>query len=74
MSSSLATVFAASQEQTRELPMPSVVFGLLAFIGFLSLLGVLWAFRGTASKVAAGRVQGHHGDQGHHTEHMGSHR
>jgi hypothetical protein len=49
--------------------MPPQAFGALAFIGFLALLGVLWAFRNTAQKVAG---PAHHGDAtsghqgGHH--------
>jgi len=52
MSSSLSHLFAATEEQTRELPMSPYAFGGLAMLGFLALLGVLWAFRGTAQKVS----------------------
>ncbi|GAB3446766.1 hypothetical protein GCM10027517_29540 [Phycicoccus ginsengisoli] len=52
MSSSLSNLLAATQEQTRELPMPPLAFGAIAFIGFLVLLGVLWSFRGTAQKIS----------------------
>ncbi|MGA8979633.1 MAG: hypothetical protein WB473_11020 [Pedococcus sp.] len=61
MSSSLSNLFAAAEEQTRELPMSPYAFGGLAFLSFLVLLGVLWAFRGTAQSLA-GQVQ--HGDHG----------
>ena len=43
-----------TEETTRELPMPPLAFGVLAMVAFLVLLAVLWAFRGTASKIAAG--------------------
>ena len=47
-------LFAAAWDPTRELPMPPIAFGALAMVGFLVLLGVLWAFRGTATKIAGG--------------------
>jgi hypothetical protein len=52
MSSSLANLLTATEEHTRELPMPPLAFGALAMVGFLVLLGILWAFRGTANKIA----------------------
>ena len=68
MSSSLSNLFAAAEEQTRELPMSPYAFGALAFLGFLVLLGVLWSFRGTAQKLAAGTRHGDHDARqgGHH--------
>ena len=60
MSMSLSLVTAA-EEQTRELPMSPYAFGIIAFVSFLVLLGVLWAFRGTAQKIAAGH--GPHGGE-----------
>jgi hypothetical protein len=48
MSSSLSNLFAAAEEQTRELPMAPYAFGGLAMLGFLLLLGILWSFRGVA--------------------------
>ena len=68
MTSSLSNLFAVAEEQTRELPMSPYAFGALAFIGFLALLGVLWGFRGTAQKLAAGSHHGGHDAQqgGHH--------
>ena len=69
MSSSLSNLFAAAEEQTRELPMSPYAFGALAFIGFLALLGVLWGFRGTAQKLAAGSHHGAHSDHGTHGDH-----
>jgi hypothetical protein len=67
MSSSLSNLYAAA-EAPRELPMPPIAYGALAFIGFLLLLGVLWTFRGTAAKIAAGNphVHGHDDHQGSH--------
>jgi hypothetical protein len=71
--SSLPTLIAAAEETHRELPMPPIVFGGLAFAGFLILLGVLWFFRGTAQKIAAGPgTPGAHHD-GAHADHAGSH-
>jgi hypothetical protein len=67
MTSSLSNLFAVAEEQTRELPMPPQAFGALAFVGFLALLGFLWAFRNTAQKVAD---TAHHGD---HAGHQGGH-
>jgi hypothetical protein len=61
MSSSLSNLAAAAEENTRELPMPPYAFGILAFCAFLVLLGVLWSFRGTAQKIAAGH--GPHGSE-----------
>ena len=48
---SLLPVLVAAEE-TRALPMPPFVFGLIAFAAFLLALGVLWSFRNTAAKVA----------------------
>jgi hypothetical protein len=62
MTPSLSPLLAAAQETTRELPMPPIAFGALAMLGFLLLLGVLWAFRGTANKIAAGNP---HVDRNH---------
>ena len=64
MSSSLSNLFAAAEAPKRELPMPPVAFGLLMFLGFMVLLGVLWFFRGAAQNVAGptalGDQQGSH--------------
>ncbi|HEV7172301.1 hypothetical protein [Pedococcus sp.] len=76
MSLSLSHLLAASEEPTRALPMPPLAYGALAFIGFLLLLGVLWSFRGTAAKLGAGTVHGHHtaASEAHaHDDHQGSH-
>ena len=45
----------ASEEATRELPMPVIAFFLITFALFLLLLGVTWSFRNTAYKVQAPR-------------------
>ena len=39
-----------SEEAERHLPMPPVAFGLLAFAGFIVLLGVTFAFRSSGTK------------------------
>jgi hypothetical protein len=39
------------EEPQRALPMPPVLYGVLAFVGFLLGLAVLWTFRNTAAKV-----------------------
>jgi hypothetical protein len=68
--SSLENLFAAA-ETVRELPMPPIVFGLLAFTGFMILLGVLWFFRGVGHKIAVGgTAHTTHAPQG---DHQGSH-
>ena len=43
-----------SEEQLRELPMPSWMYGVLLLAGFGLLLGITWSFRNTANKVRAG--------------------
>lgn len=52
MSSSLSHLFVAAEEARRELPMPPVMYGVLALVGFGLGLAVLWAFRSTANKIA----------------------
>jgi hypothetical protein len=74
MSLSLSNLVVVAEEHTRELPMSPYAFGAIAFVSFLALLGVLWGFRGTAQKLAAGHVThgaGHQHDG--HTDHQGSH-
>ena len=68
MSSSLSNLFAATEEPLRDLPMSPYAFGALAFLGFLTLLAVLWGFRSTAQKLAGPTHHGDHGAQqgGHH--------
>jgi hypothetical protein len=64
MSSSLANVLTAAEEHTRELPMSPYAYGGLALLGFALLLGVLWAFRGTAQKMSSGHVHTRASDRG----------
>ena len=65
MSSSLSNLLTAAEENTRELPMPPEVFGALAFLGFLLLLGVLWSFRGTAQKISGQHLPHDHSGGSH---------
>ena len=62
MSASVLPALIHAEEATRQLPMPAVMYGIVAFVVFLLLLAFLWSFRGTAYKVrdkhAAGG--GHH--------------
>lgn len=53
MSSSLANLYAAAEGQGHELPMSPYLYGAIAFTGFVLLLAVLWAFRGTAQKMSS---------------------
>ncbi|MDO5504466.1 MAG: hypothetical protein Q4G67_14970 [Actinomycetia bacterium] len=48
----LSGVLASSAEVVRELPMPPILFGLIAFALLMSGLALTWAFRGTAQKWA----------------------
>lgn len=76
MSSSAFTLVTAAEEHTRELPMSPYAFGAIAMVAFLALLGVLWFFRGVATKVATGGAHGTHASAGHHdahADHQGSH-
>jgi hypothetical protein len=45
-----ATLATAGTLTPRALPMPAWSYGVIAFAGFLVLLGVLWTFRNTAAK------------------------
>lgn len=73
MSSSLSHVFASTEEHARELPMSPYVFGGIAMLAFLALLGVLWFFRGVGAKVASGSAHGQGTDHRPGTDHQGSH-
>jgi hypothetical protein len=44
-------VLAGEEERHRQLPMPAPLYGILFLLGFLLLLGLTWAFRGTAYKI-----------------------
>ena len=57
----LAGVLAAAEG--RELPMPPILFGLIAFALLMAGLALTWAFRGTAQKWA------HEGDDEVHPFH-----
>lgn len=74
---SLPNLVVVAEEHTRELPMSPYAFGVIAFVSFLALLAVLWAFRGTAQKHALGHASHGSGQQhdshGAHTDHQGSH-
>jgi hypothetical protein len=72
--SSLSNLFAAAEEPPHQLPMAPLAFGVLAFVGFLLLLGVLWFFRGTAAKIAAGNPHVHgHDAHDARSDHQGGH-
>ena len=45
------TGFVSAEEAPRALPMPAILYGIIAFIGFLLALGVLWTFRNAAAKI-----------------------
>lgn len=47
----LPALVRAEAEVHRELPMPALWYGIIAFVVFLLLLALLWSFRGTAYKV-----------------------
>lgn len=57
MTSSLTRFATAEQEQ--HLPWPHIVYGLVAFVIFLALLGVLFAFRNTATKLGDAQRERH---------------
>lgn len=48
----LAGVLAATEGAGRELPMPAILFGLIALALFITALMLTWSFRGTAQKWA----------------------
>ena len=48
----LTGVLAAAAEGGRELPMPTWLYGIIAFALLMSGLALTWAFRGTAQKWA----------------------
>ncbi len=51
MSQRVNALVAATEEATRELPMPVIAYFIIAFVTFLVLLGITWSFRNTAAKV-----------------------
>jgi hypothetical protein len=56
MSSSVLPVLVSglisAEEPERSLPMPPVLYAVIAFVGFLIGLGMLWTFRNTGAKVS----------------------
>ena len=52
----LLTGLVAEGEAARSLPMPDVLYGVLAFAVFLLLLGITWMFRNTASRAPRKRL------------------
>ncbi|MCA1783160.1 MAG: hypothetical protein ABR500_13875 [Dermatophilaceae bacterium] len=60
----LAGVLAVDEGRGIELPMPTWLFGVIAFALMMLLLALTWSFRGTAQKWARegdNRVQPFHG-------------
>ena len=55
MSQRVSALVAATEEATRELPMPVIAYFIIAFVVFLLLLGVTWSFRNTAAKLGSPR-------------------
>jgi len=51
MSQRVNALVAATEEATRELPMPVIAYFIIAFLAFVVLLGITWSFRNTAAKV-----------------------
>ncbi|MBK6886173.1 MAG: hypothetical protein IPH03_06690 [Tetrasphaera sp.] len=72
MSTSLIALATEGAEKTRELPMPAVMYAVIALVAFALLLAVTWAFRGTAAKLGQGTpIRGgatapRHSRAGHH--------
>jgi len=63
MSASVLPVLASVEEEMRDLPMPAVIYGIVAFVLFVLVLAFTWSFRGTAYKVRDKHSQaagGHH--------------
>jgi hypothetical protein len=40
----------AAEEQTKDLPMEPLMYGVIAIVVFVSLLGLTWTFRGSSNK------------------------
>ena len=55
MSQRVNALVAATEEATRELPMPVIAYFIIAFVSFIVLLGITWSFRNTAAKVGQTR-------------------
>jgi hypothetical protein len=65
MSQRVSTLVAATEEATRELPMPVIAYFIIAFGVFVLLLGVTWSFRNTAAKLGSPRRAPGAGPAGH---------
>ncbi len=65
MTTSLARLVSEG-EKLREMPMPPVVFGIIALALFGAGLAVLWSFRGTVQKVRASSRPGPSERHDHH--------
>ena len=59
MSINVAGLVLEGEETLRELPMPAILFGVIALVLFLVLLGVTWMFRGTAAKLGGPHPSAH---------------
>ncbi len=72
MSTSLIALAAEGAEKTHTLPMPAVMYPIIALVAFALLLAVTWAFRGTAAKLGEGdpirgdQAKARHGRADHH--------
>ncbi|NNG40415.1 hypothetical protein HJ588_14185 [Flexivirga sp. ID2601S] len=63
MKSSLVNLAAEStvpKLEENHLPMPHIVYGIIAMGVFLALLGLLWSFRNTAAKTASADGKSEH--------------
>ena len=49
----LVSGLVSAEESTSTLPMPPILYGVIAFVLFLAGLGALWTFRNTGAKVPA---------------------
>jgi len=76
--STVVTLATADTAKLRDLPMPPLAFGAIAFASLIVLLAVLWSFRNTASKYDTPGGAGHgdaHSSRGSHgaTDHGAHH-
>jgi len=71
----LLTGLVAEGEAARSLPMPDVLYGVLAFAVFLLLLGITWMFRNAGHTLMVGPdtvEHGKHRASGHGTSEGGT--
>lgn len=54
----IATEASVPKLEENHLPMPHILYGIIAMAVFLSLLGIVWTFRNTAAKQGAGAEGG----------------